>query len=65
MTRATLDSMALGPFMKSRPEVIFNPKWQVKEKRLGNVGNGFLKDFVVTLDYPGRQITIEAPVPER
>ena len=27
------------------------------------IGNGFLKDFVVTLDYPGKLITLERPKP--
>ena len=61
----TVPTVKIGSILVDSPSVIF---W---EKGTGHdttswgftIGNGFLKDFVVTLDYPGKLITLERTKP--
>ena len=61
----TVPDVKIGSLTVESPSVIF---W---EKGTGHdttswgftIGNGFLKDFLVTLDYPAKRITLERPQP--
>ena len=61
----TVPTVKIGSISADSPSVIF---W---EKGTGHdttswgftIGNGFLKDFVVTLDYPRKLITLERSKP--
>jgi membrane-associated protease RseP (regulator of RpoE activity) len=56
---ATLDGMAeIGPFRLERPEIHF-----VEGAPVGNIGNGFLSNYVVTIDPAGRRMRLEESTP--
>jgi len=66
---AHVDSIALGPFVVDSPRVMVAPS-QLEGSDWGhdlNIGYGFMRDYVVTFDYPGRVITFErsSPAPGR
>jgi predicted aspartyl protease len=50
-------ALALGPFELTDVEVAFRPF--DGDERTGNLGNGVLRHFVLTLDYPGGWIGFE------
>jgi hypothetical protein len=62
-TKGTVNRISIGPFQLRSPEVVFfsagsgrdHKPWQV------SIGNGFLKDFILTIDYPRKQISVEEP----
>ena len=60
---AEVDSVGLGPWVRVRPRVTFSDRAldEANAGRLGNLGNGFLRDYVLTLDYLRREITIARP----
>ncbi|HEV7701020.1 MAG TPA: hypothetical protein VGO43_12375 [Pyrinomonadaceae bacterium] len=59
----TLTSLTIGSITVSKPAVLFFGKgtghddvpWDV------NIGNVFLKDYVLTIDYPGKKLMFEKP----
>ena len=55
---ATADSLRLGPFMAVDQEIAIDPEGHDRVER-GNLGNGFLKQFVLTLDYANKALRIE------
>jgi hypothetical protein len=56
---ATLDGAAeIGPFRLERPEITF-----IEGAPIGNIGNGFLSNYVVTIDPAGRKLRLEEPAP--
>jgi predicted aspartyl protease len=56
-----VDSLVLGDVHLSRPPVVFLPRPHGDPSRaLGNLGNGFLRHTVLTLDYPRRELYIAA-----
>jgi len=62
-TKGTVNRISIGPFLLQSPEVVFfgpgsgrdHKPWQV------SIGNAFLKDFILTIDYPHKQIRVEEP----
>jgi hypothetical protein len=48
---ATLDHVVLGPFEENDMPVSFSNREHNPVERQGNVGNRFLKRFLLTLDY--------------
>ena len=56
-----LRSVTIGGISVDAPAVIFFGKGAGRDKKIWgiNVGNAFLKDFIVTIDYQGRLITFE------
>jgi len=57
--------VALGPFTVDSPRVMIAPP-QMGGGDWGHdlvIGYGFLRQFIVTFDYPGRLVTLERPVP--
>jgi hypothetical protein len=62
-TRGRVDRIGLGPIDVASPEVVFWGKGTGRDRRpweLDN-GNAFLKDYIVTLDYSKRRITLQKP----
>jgi len=56
-----IDSLMLGDVRLSPVATVFLPRPHGDPTRaLGNLGNGFLKHTVLTLDYPRRQLYIAA-----
>jgi predicted aspartyl protease len=59
---ATVDSVAIGAFFLPDAEVTFSERTAgAEEGRQGNLGGGFLRHLVVTLDYQDHEITIARP----
>ncbi|MGI9627722.1 MAG: aspartyl protease family protein [Longimicrobiales bacterium] len=56
--RTLADSIGVGPLHSGDARVTFAPWLQQTDALLGN---GFLKDFVLTLDYSGKRVRIEQP----
>jgi hypothetical protein len=57
---ARLRRVAIGPFVVDSPRVLLAPR-QMAGAGWGHdlvIGYGFLRDYVVTFDYPGRLITL-------
>jgi hypothetical protein len=56
-------NIAVGNISVDRPEVVFYGKGMGMDREPWDlrIGNGFLKNFVVTLDYPHGQILLTAP----
>jgi predicted aspartyl protease len=59
--RGKLGNVTIGGISVDAPEVTFFGKGTGRNKKPWgiNIGNGFLKDFVVTIDYRSKMITIE------
>jgi predicted aspartyl protease len=58
---ARVDRIALGPFVVDSPRVMVAPS-QLEGSDWGhdlNIGYGFMRDYIVTFDYPGKVITFE------
>jgi len=61
---ASVDHVALGPFVLDDQELTFSQRTpQAEEGRQGNLGGGFLRHFVVTLDYRDQEIILTRPRP--
>ena len=59
----TVDSLALGDLRLDRVPTVFLPRPQNDPTRaLGNLGNGFLRHTILTLDYRRRRLNIRAGV---
>lgn len=58
-----VNSVTVGGISVNAPAVIFFGKGTGRDKKPWgiNIGNGFLKDFVVTIDYKSKLITLERP----
>ena len=58
-----LRNVTIGGISVDAPTVIFFGKGTGRDKKMWgiNVGNAFLKDFVVTIDYKSRLISLERP----
>ena len=56
-------NVTVGGISVDAPTVIFFGKGTGRDKKAWgvNIGNAFLKDFVVTVDYRSRSITLESP----
>lgn len=52
---AAVDSLRIGPFAASDPSIVFPERDRDTD---GNLGNGFLKDFVLTVDYVARRVIL-------
>lgn len=59
--KAAVEAVGIGPFEVHDVEVAFTERERYEEGREGNLGNGILRHFVVTLDYPGKSLTFERP----
>lgn len=60
---AKVGRIALGPFFVEAPRVMIAPS-RLEGGDWGhdlNIGYGFMRNYVVTFDYPGRRITFERP----
>ena len=60
---ARVDRIALGPFVVESPRVMVAPS-RLEGDDWGhdlNIGYGFMRQYVVTFDYPGKVITFERP----
>jgi hypothetical protein len=62
-TRGKVDLIAVGPIEVTSPEVAFWGKGAGRAQRPWelSIGNAFLKDYVVTLDYPKKRIALQKP----
>lgn len=60
-TRGTVDRITIGSIELKSPAVIFFGKGTGRDKRPWglNIGNQFLRDYVVTIDYPRKLIALE------
>ena len=58
-----IQSIAIGSIRLSSPTVLFTGKGAGYDKRKWsiNIGNAFLKDYIVTIDYPKKTILLEQP----
>jgi len=58
-----IGSVTIGGISIDAPTVIFFARGAGRDKRAWgiNIGNAFLKDFVMTIDYPRKLITLERP----
>lgn len=58
-----LSNVTIGGISVDKPAVVFFGKGTGRDKKPWgiNIGNGFLKDFVVTVDYRSKLITLERP----
>lgn len=54
-----LDSVGLGAFVLKKPVVTFADPKQLTGQRVGNLGNGFLKNFLLTFDYKNKKIIFQ------
>jgi len=63
--KGTVSNVAIGGIAVDAPSVTFFAKGTGRDKsRWGlNIGNAFLKDFVVTIDYRSKLLTLERPTP--
>ncbi len=63
-TRGNVDRIALGPIEVASPEVVFWGKGGGRDQRPWelSIGNAFLKDYVVTLDYTKKRIVLQKSV---
>ena len=59
-----VQQIALGELSQADCEVLLPPH-QRPGNRLGNLGNGFLKHYVLTLDYVNAELIIEEPPADR
>ena len=57
---ARLDSIGLGAFVLKEPLVTFADPRQLTGQRSGNIGNGFLQNFLLTFDYKNKKITFQS-----
>jgi len=62
-TRGKVDRIALGPIEIASPEVVFWGKGAGLDRRPWEVdiGNAFLKDYILTLDYQNKRIALQKP----
>jgi predicted aspartyl protease len=62
-TRGKVDRIALGPIEVASPQVVFWGKGAGRDRRPWelDVGNGFLKDYILTLDYQKQRIVLQKP----
>jgi hypothetical protein len=62
-TKGKVDLIVIGPIEIASPEVVFWGKGTGRDSRRWelNIGNAFLKDYVVTVDYLKHHITLEKP----
>lgn len=65
LTAAEADSLSIGPVSLQAVTVQISPRLGDAPYRHGNLGNGFLKHFVLTLDYLHGELTLELPASER
>jgi len=58
-----IKNVTIGGISVDAPTVIFFGKGTGRDKKAWgiNIGNAFLKDFVVTVDYRSKTITLEKP----
>jgi predicted aspartyl protease len=55
---ATVDSIGLGPLVVRDAEVSFPERDGTTD---GNLGNGYLQNFILTVDYLSERVTLERP----
>jgi hypothetical protein len=62
-TRGKVDRITVGPIDIASPEIIFWGKGAGRDRRAYelNIGNAFLKEYVVTLDYQKKRIVLQKP----
>jgi len=62
-TSGKVDRIALGPIEVASPEVVFWGKDAGRDRRPWevNIGNAFLKDYILTLDYQNKRIALRKP----
>jgi predicted aspartyl protease len=58
---AEADDLGIGSMHLQNVTVQISPRLQDAPYRHGNLGNGFLKHFVLTLDYSHGELTLESP----
>ena len=60
---ATVENVTIGAISIENPNVVFFGKGSGRDSKPWgiNVGNDFLKNYVVTIDYPKKMITLERP----
>lgn len=63
LSAAEADSLSLGSLGLQAVPVAVSSRLQDAPYRHGNLGNGFLKHFIVTLDYIHRELALESPRP--
>lgn len=57
--KARIDALTIGGIPVKDVEVTFSARADHGTARLGNIGNGLLKNFVVTFDYTTRRVRLE------
>jgi len=62
-TRGRVDRIGIGPIDVASPEVVFWGTGTGRDRRPWelDIGNAFLKDYIVTLDYSKRSVTLQKP----
>jgi hypothetical protein len=62
-TQGRVDLIAIGPIEVTSPEVVFWGKGAGRDRRPWelDIGNAFLKDYIVTIDYLKKRIALEKP----
>ena len=62
-TRGKIDLIGIGSMEVASPEVVFWTKGAGRDQRPWdlNIGNAFLKNYILTLDYPRKRITLQSP----
>jgi len=63
-TRAgSLEAVVIGDIRRHSAKAVFFAKGTGRDKKpwAVNIGNGFLRDDIVTVDYPRKLITIQRP----
>jgi hypothetical protein len=62
-TRGKIDRIGMGSMEVPSPEVVFWAKGAGRDQRPWDldIGNAFLKDYIVTLDYQRKRITLQKP----
>ncbi|MEZ5332541.1 MAG: pepsin/retropepsin-like aspartic protease family protein [Thermoanaerobaculia bacterium] len=61
--RGRVGRLELGPLLLEDQDVTLSTGPRAGSLRQGNLGNGFLRHFALTLDYPGRRLVIEPSGP--
>ncbi len=65
LTSVMADSIGIGSLRVKDVVVYVSPRLSEASYRHGNLGNGFLKHFVLTLDYSLKELTLQMPRADR
>ena len=63
VTKGELDAVSIGPFNVQNVPATFSSRQHDPSERMGNLGNAFLENFVLTLDYVEGRIILQQRAP--